>query len=164
MDALGHGPEAAATAAAARAALESNPEVSLPRLLHHCHERLQGTRGVALTMALLDEATATMTWLGVGNVLGLLVRADATQLERNATLLLRNGIVGRRLPRIDAETLPVAAGDRLIFATDGVASDFANDRLGGGPAQRQADHILNRHCRGDDDALVVVATLRGIGS
>ena len=63
-----------------------------------------------------------------------------------------------------AETLPVIAGDRLIFATDGIASDFGEDALGSGSPERHARRILDHHFRGDDDALVIVAELREIGS
>jgi negative regulator of sigma-B (phosphoserine phosphatase) len=164
IDALGHGPEAAATADAARAALESAEEVSLVRLVHLCHERLHNTRGIALSMAYFDAPKATMTWLGVGNVSGLLVRANAARTARASTLLLRTGIVGRALPRIAAETLPVAMGDRLIFTTDGIGSDFENDMSRNGPPQGQAEDILRRHYRGDDDGLVMVAVFRGTGS
>lgn len=161
MDALGHGPEAAATADVARAVIESDPEPSLPRLVQHCHEQLRRTRGVALNVAFLDGSAATLRWLGVGNIFGMLVRAPAARNGRDATLLLRTGIVGRMLPPIAEEVLPIAAGDRLIFATDGIGSDFWGDVRGNGSPQQQAEHILDRYYRGDDDALVMVAVFRG---
>ena len=157
IDGLGHGDKAADSTSAARDALASLPGVSLERRMSHCHERLQGTRGVALSLAWLDGRASTMTWLGVGNIEGVL----ATAARRITTLLLRGGVVGRRLPWMTASTLPIAVGDTLVFVTDGIGPDFERSLIPGDPPQRQAERILNRHFRGGDDALVVVATFRG---
>ena len=158
LDALGHGPEAAAAAAAARGALVASPEMPLLRLLQRCHEALRTTRGIALSIAAFDPPTATLTWLGVGNVEGLLVRAEGPP---HAALLLRGGIVGRNLPPTSTESLSVEVGDTLIFATDGIEPGFADDPMPAPSPQRQADRILERHFKGDDDGLVVVVAFGG---
>jgi phosphoserine phosphatase RsbX len=164
IDALGHGPDAAATAAAAREVLAADGEATLLQLLHDCHARLHGTRGVAMSMAMLDEEHAAMSWLGVGNVEGLLVRDDPVAGPREAGLLLRNGIVGRTLPPVRVETLPVATGDTLVFATDGIVPDFDPGLLRQGHPQQRAEILLDRHYRGNDDGLVMVAVVRRGGS
>jgi negative regulator of sigma-B (phosphoserine phosphatase) len=161
IDALGHGAEAAQAALAAKVTLEAEPDESLHRLLQRCHARLRGTRGVVLSLAVFDETMATMTWIGIGNIQGVLARLRPHGGRLDAALLLRPGIVGRSLPRIEPQALAVEPGDVLILATDGIAPEFGNDPLAQGPPQQQADCILERHVRGDDDALVVVAVYQG---
>jgi hypothetical protein len=58
--------------------------------------------------------------------------------------------------------LPVAKGDTLVFVTDGIRGDFAEGLSALESPQRAADKILKQHCRGNDDALVLVARLTGI--
>lgn len=160
IDGLGRGSPAADSTAVARAALAELAGASLEERMSHCHERLHGTRGVALSMAWFDGHTSGMTWLGVGNVEGFLVRGFAPRLMVS-TLLLRGGVVGRHLPDVAAVTLPVIGGDTLVFVTDGIGPDVERTLIAGDPPQRQADRIMVRHYRGHDDALVVVATVRG---
>ena len=87
-----------------------------------CHERLRDTRGVVLSLGLF--ATGSLTWLGVGNVDGVLVRSGSGAPEQ---LLVRSGVVGRRLPSLELSRLTVARGDTLILATDGIDQGFAGD-------------------------------------
>lgn len=161
LDASGHGAEAAEAAARALAILSERPERSLTDRIRSCHERMLGTRGVALSLAAVDPSRSSLTWLGVGSVQGVLVRAGAASRPASSTLVLRPGIVGRRLPPLVTETLPMAAGDLLVFATDGISPEFAADSLSEGTAQLQADHLLRRHFRGNDDGLVVAAVFWG---
>src|SRR5256884_8695143 len=76
VDGLGHGAEAAAAAQAAVAALERHATESPVPLIERCHRALQGTRGVVMSVAVLGRPDRSMTWLGVGNVEGLLVYGD----------------------------------------------------------------------------------------
>src|SRR5690349_19049493 len=76
MDGLGHGAEAASAAKAAVAALERHATESPARLLERCHRALQGTRGVVMSVASFTKAERSMTWVGVGNVEGLLLYSD----------------------------------------------------------------------------------------
>jgi negative regulator of sigma-B (phosphoserine phosphatase) len=161
VDGIGHGPDAAAAARLTSQVLEGyacgDP---LTALLEECHERLRGTRGAVISLALLDASKSTITWLGVGNIEGLLLRdslrsglADTKQQE---TLLLRAGVVGHQLPRLALDTLPLHPGDIVIFATDGIRPEFA-DKIGIGVSPSLiAKDILERHALETDDALVLV--------
>jgi len=82
------------------------------------------TRGVVLTVAILDTVESSMTWLGVGNVEGRLLRTDAGASHPRESVLLRGGLVGYQLPALQASVIPVAAGDLLILATDGIHTAF----------------------------------------
>lgn len=164
IDGIGHGEEAADAAKAAASILKACVEEPIISLVQQCHEKLRATRGVVLSVASIDPAHGMMTWLGVGNVQGVLVRADAKNGNRKETLLLRAGVVGSRLPPLQATVLPVAKGDTLFFVTDGVGSDFAESLSALANPQRAADRILEQHRTGNDDALVLVVRLARIGS
>jgi negative regulator of sigma-B (phosphoserine phosphatase) len=155
VDGLGHGPEAAAVAKAALAALETDPTRDLPARLAHCHACLRDTRGAVLSLAAF--APGRLTWLGVGNVDGVLVRAGSRAVEQ---LLVRSGVVGRRLPSLEVTRLTVARGDTLIVATDGVDGLFTED-VAAFRAQPTAEHLLVAHGKGTDDALVMIVRYLG---
>src|SRR5207247_587433 len=73
---LGHGADAAAAARAAVAALDRHAEESVLPLVQRCHQALAGTRGVVMSVAFFDPSDHAMTWLGVGNVEGVLLYTD----------------------------------------------------------------------------------------
>lgn len=161
IDGLGHGARAAAAARTAVAALSERPSADLTALVTRCHAALNGTRGVVMTLAALDTERGTLTWLGIGNVTGLLVRADhRPQAPKREHLHLRGGVVGYNLPQPRAFSTGLAVGDVLVLATDGVHSGFTDDINPQQPAQAIADHLLAQHGRGSDDALVLVAVCR----
>ena len=161
VDGLGHGAEAADAAKVAVRSLERNAQQRVIPLVRDCHQSLVGTRGAVISVASFTAHDQTMTWLGVGNVEGLLLRALATS-PRRESLLLRGGVVGVHLPTLTAEIVPVTPGDTLILATDGVRSDFSSERLSQqDPPPMLADHILARWGKRDDDALVLVVRYLG---
>ncbi|HEX2697785.1 MAG TPA: hypothetical protein VHM28_08755, partial [Anaerolineales bacterium] len=56
---------------------------------------------------------------------------------------------------------PVAKGDLLILATDGIQHEFTEGLFLGKSTQQIADHILARNSSSADDALVMVARVNG---
>jgi phosphoserine phosphatase RsbX len=103
-----------------------------------------------------------LTWIGVGNVEGALLRRDAELPSHK--LLLRNGVVGIQLPTLRAGELAVQSGDILAMATDGVTTERPLRISMDGRIQSMADGILASACKGTDDALVLVARYRGTRS
>jgi phosphoserine phosphatase RsbX len=162
IDGIGHGEEAAEAAKTAAALLRSSADEPVISLIEGCHEKLKGTRGAVLSLAFISPEQKMMTWIGVGNVQGVLVRADAKQGNMQEPLLLRAGVVGSKLPALQASVLPVSQGDALVFATDGIQSDFSTGLSARENPQRAADRILNTYRSRTDDALVLVARLTGI--
>ena len=157
MDGLGHGPEAALVSRLCRDVLTGHVGEALDEVVRKCHERLLGTRGVTLSVASFNDRDRTWTWLGVGNVAGVLLRPAGAPPRHREFLLTRNGVLGARLPRLSAATLPAALGDTMIMATDGVRTDFAQELDLTGTPQQVAERILASHSTGSDDALVFVA-------
>jgi negative regulator of sigma-B (phosphoserine phosphatase) len=162
MDGIGHGEEAANAAEAAVAILKGNAEEPVISLVARCHESLRSTRGVVLSLASIDPEHGMMTWLGVGNVQGVLMRAGAQKGSVQEVLLLRGGVVGSQLPALQAAVLPIAKGDTLVLVTDGIRGEFVEGLSALESPQRAADKILKQHGRGNDDALVLVARLTGV--
>jgi phosphoserine phosphatase RsbX len=161
IDGVGHGEEAATAARMAVEILENHASEPLIALVKRCHEALLETRGVVLTVAAFNLEENTLTWLGVGNVEGLLVRADAGASYPRESVLLRSGLVGYQLPALQASVIPVAAGDLLVLATDGIQTAF-DQAISMTESPRQlADKILSRHFKGNDDGLVLVARYLG---
>jgi phosphoserine phosphatase RsbX len=162
IDGIGHGEEAAEVARIAAALLQSSVDEPVISLLELCHEQLKGTRGVVMSVAFVSPEQKMMTWIGVGNVQGVLVRADTKKGNPQESLLLRAGVVGSKLPFLQASVLPVSLGDTIVFATDGIQNDFSAGLSAKENPQRAADRILNRFRSNNDDALVLVARLTGI--
>ena len=116
-----------------------------------------------MSLALFSGRDHTMTWLGVGNVEGVLIRRGQTVDVARETILLRGGIVGYQLPPLRATTVPVNRGDTLIFATDGIREGFADGVTPSRPTQKILDSILTSYRKTTDDGLVVVARYLGGG-
>lgn len=163
VDGLGHGEEAAAAAKLAVSILERHAQEEVIALLRRCHEALRGTRGVVMSLASFRAPDSMLTWLGVGNVEGLLLREAADSALRHEALVLRGGVVGAELPPLRVSVIPVMRGDTLIFATDGIREGFTERLALSDPPQELADRILARHAKGTDDALVLVARYAGWG-
>ena len=164
IDGIGHGEEAANVSKTADMLLRSSAGEPIIPLAERYHERLGATRGIVLSLAFIDPEHGMMTWLGVGNVQGVLIRSDVKKGNAQESLLLQAGVVGSRLPALQTTVLPVVKGDTLFFATDGVRSDFSVTLSARENPQRAADRILVQHRSGNDDALVLVARLTGISS
>ena len=160
IDGLGHGPPAAAAAMEAHSILSTSAGENVISLVRRCHEGLKGTRGATLSLASFNFRDGLMTWMGVGNVQGVLLRASRDRSDREETLLLRPGVVGSHLPPLQAAVLPVGAGDALALATDGVHSSFDYSGIRCQPPGQAAEGILARHANGKDDALILVARCR----
>jgi serine/threonine protein phosphatase PrpC len=172
VDGIGHGEEAMIAAQQALAIAQEHAQEGVIPLLLHCHEQLKGTRGVVMSVATFTARDSLMTWLGVGDVEGVLVRTDTTTQPPREFLPLRGGVIGYQLPPLRATTLSVGRADLLIFATDGLHNGFVHDPQLQNPLLRQArdgpqqlaDALLTQYGKATDDALVFVARYRGATS
>ena len=183
VDGLGHGAEAAAAARIAIGVLQRHAGEPLAALLSRCHEALIRTRGVVMTLAAVRAAENQLTWLGVGNIEAALLRAGGPSRTSSECVLLRgtptagtppalasgladwvmlrSGIVGYQIPELRPSTRALSPGDLLIFATDGIRPGFVEGLEQSASPQALADQILERHFKGNDDALVLVVRYLG---
>ena len=156
IDALGHGNAAAHAARIAAATLEQHAHETPELLFRRCDDVMRDTRGAAISVASFDMQHWTMTWLGVGNVTGALVRAHLAAQPRVKQLIVRGGVVGFRLPELQSSVVPVVPGDTLVLATDGVGIDFIESLPAMIGPQPLAEQILQGYATHNDDALVLV--------
>jgi negative regulator of sigma-B (phosphoserine phosphatase) len=163
IDGLGHGTQARIAARAAADAAIRYADAPLTEIVRHCHEEIRTTRGAVLSLAFFRPEDDTMTWLGVGNVTGMLFRENkaGVRSDRYEGLFAQGGVVGYRLPPLCIRTLAIRANDTLIFATDGIADGFSIERPIARSPKRVADEILARYGKTTDDALVLVARYAG---
>lgn len=162
IDGLGHGVEAAEAAKIAAKVITDYRRESLIPLVQRCHEKLRGTRGVVLSVASIDSIENTVTWLGVGNVGGILLHRDSYGTLIREELVLRGGVVGDHLPNFFAGIFPLSRGDLIVLTTDGIRNTFSENLPLRQSPQEIADHILAHFARESDDALAVVVRYWGI--
>lgn len=163
IDGLGHGAAAATASLRATDALTRARNEPVEVLIQLCHRTLEGTRGVAMTLARVDFATNALTWAGVGNVTANLIHKDAAGIHIRSSARLAAGIVGYRIPEIrPAQVISLRTGDLLVIATDGILEDHVQGIDFAAPAMTIAEHILDGYGRESDDALVLAARHRGV--
>src|SRR5262245_48614838 len=143
IDGLGHGHTAAQAAEAAQRFLEHGSRAPLPVLLEQAHAALRTTCGAVMSVVSIERRTGAMSWLGVGNVEAIVVRAAADARPRFNYLLMRGGVVGKALPPLRVSGLQLVPGDALVLATDGVRSGFELQLPLAGSPQTIADWVLH---------------------
>src|SRR5262249_60313288 len=89
IDGLGHGHPAAQAAEAAQQFLENGWGAPLPVLLEQAHAALRATCGAVMSAVSIERRTGAMSWLGVGNVGAIGVRAAAAARPPGHCMLMR---------------------------------------------------------------------------
>ena len=153
IDGLGHGHEASLAAGEAELVLHDDPGAPVDELVQRCHNRLRSTRGAVMTLA--SVTPGTVSWIGIGNVEGILVKPSGLE-----AVPLRGGIVGYSMPALVARSVTIAKGDTLVLATDGIRHGFRAEVDAREP-QAIADAVLAKYGKGSDDACVVIARYIG---
>lgn len=161
IDALGHGSQAAAVALVAARTWEQNIHDDLITQMRRCHADLHATRGAAISVAMFDWKLKTMTWLGVGNVAGVIMRSHAGAAPHVTSLLVHAGLVGDRLPDLLPSVFTLADATTLVMATDGISRDFTDALPSALEPQRFAQRVLDVYAKRDDDATVLVFRCNG---
>lgn len=150
IDALGHGPKAAAAAEAAGELLRTASLVaSIEELVWRLHDGLRGTRGAAALICLVDGDD--LQGVSVGNV-------SLRSTSRRLSVLQTPGVLGgaaiRRLRIFRGRLEP---GERLVAHTDGVSGRFNLEETAGTTPRQACQAILEEYGRAEDDATVLVA-------
>jgi serine phosphatase RsbU (regulator of sigma subunit) len=164
IDGLGHGPQAAAAAQIAATVIRANVHESTAQLFNRCHAELRQTRGVAMSLASLNKQLQSLSWFGVGNVEGALLREGDNGKLSWQSIALRGGVVGYQLPPLKPAITSIRPRDIIVFATDGIRSSFVEElslRHFSMKAGELAHCILHDHDKGTDDSLVLVVRYLG---
>ena len=157
IDALGHGHRASQIAAQTVDTLVQHARDSVTALVQRCHEMLRERQGATMSLASFEWRSRRMTWLGIGNVAGVLVPRTFHAAAPARHLLVRGGVVGGDLPDLRPITVVLAPSDTLIIATDGIHGQFADELPADLMPQPLAEHIFAHYAKTTDDALVLVA-------
>lgn len=157
-DGLGHGPDAARAAREAVRVFEASPAAAPGEVLRRQHLALRPTRGAAVAVAEVDASAGCVRLAGVGNV-------SATVLGDGAPrrLMSHNGIVGHEVRRVQEFDAPWPGDGRLVLHSDGLSTQWDAARYPGILARDPAllaGLLYRDHCRGRDDATVVVTRTR----
>ncbi len=161
IDGLGHGLEAARTARQASEILRESPDESLEALFQRCDVALRSMRGAVMSAAFVNRADGRLSWLGVGNVEAVLVRADRTALKVHECLFLWPGVLGEHMRSVRASALALCPDDLLVFATDGIRGSFVESLSALDPPERVATQVMATYGKSTDDALVLAARYLG---
>ena len=154
-DGLGHGPLAAIPARSAAEAFGEKPFDAPTGILQRMHERLGGSRGAAAACAVLNAATSTVAYSGVGNICGVVVSR-----EQAKGMVSHNGIVGVQQLRKQQFDYAYDAGSRVIMHSDGMSARWSLGDYPGLFARHPAviAAVLYRdHARPRDDVTVIVS-------
>jgi serine phosphatase RsbU (regulator of sigma subunit) len=123
VDVLGHGPEAHAVARQIDSFLRQNWRRDVVATLCGLHTAIQGTRGAAVGLCVLDEATGVAHYTAVGNtVLRVFHRKNG-----DARLSSTDGVVGENIRTPREQTLQLAAESTLVLYTDGIHDRFRRE-------------------------------------
>jgi negative regulator of sigma-B (phosphoserine phosphatase) len=151
IDALGHGPSAAAAAAAATTYLDAvTAEQGLREIMEGLHERLRGTRGAAAMVLLLHDGR--VQGCGVGNV-------ELRAYKGRVPAVLSPGVLGASISRLHFFESRPAPGARVVVFSDGIAARFDDDAARGLSVGETCRVIMDRHRRAHDDATVLVTDI-----
>lgn len=154
-DGLGHGPNAAEAADLAVALFQRATSSGPAAVLEGSHERLRSTRGAAVAVAALPPPAQPLVLAGAGNILGRLISG-----VDDRSLICQPGTLGVQIRRLQDTPHDWPAHAVLVMHSDGIVSRWS---LGDATGLLQcapivvAGWILRDHCRGRDDATVVVA-------
>ncbi|MCJ2014173.1 ATP-binding SpoIIE family protein phosphatase [Methylobacterium sp. J-076] len=153
-DGLGHGPDAAKASEEALRLFRRNQGKPPAAILTAIHAGLSHTRGGAISVARYARDTSTLTFTGIGNVLGAVVSGTGT--KRTVSLAGTAGHVARRIQEFE---YPMSPEDLFVLCSDGIATSWSLDAhpgIAGAHPALVAGVIFRDFARARDDATVLV--------
>ena len=154
VDGLGHGRLAELAAEAAIQCVAQQLGNTCAEIFSACDVALSRTRGVAMSLAIVDLCDGRVEVASVGNV-----RTRLLGRHRDLRLSGARGIVGAGYHNLAPERLQLDKGDTLIFFTDGI-EEYADLRplLKRSPlnGQHLAEEIIAAFGSGKDDVGVLI--------
>lgn len=157
-DGLGHGEEAEAAANAAVDYVRGHLSEPLASVFRGCDAAISHTRGVAMGIAVIDDASGSMGYAGIGNIRAKVFGRPGTSLPNG------NGIVGAGYKSLTTETVRLTPGDLVVLASDGLAETLDVSRDQSAPhidLDLLAARLIDDFGRTEDDAAVLVALYGG---
>jgi anti-sigma regulatory factor (Ser/Thr protein kinase) len=153
VDGSGHGIEAAHAAETAAREFAQHPDAACEVIVDRLHRALAPTRGAALAVARIDTSARLVRFVGVGNIVGVLVNGGKPR-----HMVSHNGTAGHLAPRIREFTYDFTGDPLVILHSDGLTGRWDLASYPGLVTQHPAliaGVLLRDHRRGRDDASVV---------
>ena len=154
IDGLGHGKEASIASKKAVIYLNENYFKKLEEIIHELHELLKHSRGVAISLALINDTEGSLEYLGIGNVMTKIFNSPEPIRPINY-----NGTVGMALRSFKILSYSWRVGNIIIMTSDGISSKY--DIADGQSLINQhpmliAKYIFNTFSKEYDDATILV--------
>ncbi|WP_319506437.1 SpoIIE family protein phosphatase [uncultured Methanolobus sp.] len=153
IDGLGHGKPAEEAAKAAIDYVSCHLQESLGTLFSGCDKAIRQTRGVAMSIARIDQNEGSLEYGGIGNTRTMICG------EKSSNLPSSWGIVGGGFRHLHIERANISQDDLLIMWTDGIPENItisSYDSYMLQDEQQLAKKILDDHGRMTDDATILV--------
>ncbi len=152
VDVLGHGPEAYTVARQAQAFLRGPWSSDVVATMTELHGNLNGTRGAAAGICVVDLAKGELSYCGIGNIVTRKIGRHNLRLDTT------EGIVGQSIKRLSAETASMEPSDLVLLYSDGIPDRFSGDELAklrSRDAWAIARHMVVDFGRSIDDATCI---------
>ncbi|KQW52260.1 MULTISPECIES: SpoIIE family protein phosphatase [unclassified Roseateles] len=153
-DGLGHGPEAAKASDTALHLFQASAFNGPAAVLEDAHVPMRTTRGAAVAVAAIEPTLDRLTFAGAGNIAGRLISGVSDR-----SLMSQPGTLGLQIRRLQDSSYDWPEHAILVMHSDGIISRWSlADAAGLLRCEPMviAGWIIRDHCRGRDDATVVV--------
>jgi negative regulator of sigma-B (phosphoserine phosphatase) len=152
IDALGHGPLAAAAAHIAAELLDTAPlDRGVLHLMETLHGALRGSRGAAAMLCILTP-DGRLQGCGVGNV-------EMRTTGSRVPTVLTPGILGASVNRLRTFEARVVPGDRLVLFSDGLSARMDLASVRALPPAGACEALMTQYRRSHDDSTVLVTDI-----
>jgi anti-sigma regulatory factor (Ser/Thr protein kinase) len=154
IDGLGHGQYAFEASTEARLYFTKNYKKPLDVIINDLHARLKGTRGVVISIALIDHKEGVLEYIGIGNVLTKIFNSTTT-----INPLKYAGFLGYKLRNFRLIRYPWIKGNIIIMTSDGISERYVTNKDPNFLKKHPiviASTILKEYGKTQDDATVLV--------
>lgn len=156
LDGLGHGQAANEATEEAKNVYSKRSSQIPSMILTDLNENIKKTRGAVGMSLHYDFANSKLTYCGVGNISGRLIKMNKVK-----NFFSHNGIIGHTMPaHIHDQEVEWATGELLVLNSDGI---FTRWNISGYPKIQNYDPLLlaaciyRDFCRKTDDVTVLVS-------
>jgi len=152
IDGVGHGTYAHKAAISAKAYIETHFRQDIAHLFMGAARACRATRGVVMTLVVLDWSNREIHYAGIGNI-----ETRTCNTSQDKQLSIRRGIVGVKMPVVRVSKESWNEGAIMVLHSDGISSKWQwQQLLIHESATAIAQRILRGHARDNDDATVLV--------
>jgi anti-sigma regulatory factor (Ser/Thr protein kinase) len=153
VDGLGHGPEAHQVSMRIRDYLISHWSEDVVGTMRKLHDKLRGSIGAVVGMAVIDTHSGLVRYTGIGNT------AYRVFGSRNVRMVSTAGNLGHQIRSPQVQTHTLTEDDVIVMYSDGIKDRFDLEdypQLRYQKADTIARNIVDRFSKPHDDAICLV--------